>query len=103
VLAPLLNNRLFLQQARKIRLDRNLTPMMSSTLNGECNKPINLFRNNVTEEALINALVDPPLAYDEILFLPLPQAVERSVGQILQYIDQPVNFYNTIVNHHLEP
>ena len=103
VLAPLLNNRLFLQQARKIRLERNLIPMMSSTLNGECNEPINLFRNMVTEEALINALVDPPLAYEDILFLPLPQAVESSVGQILQYIDQPVNFHNTIVNNQLVP
>jgi len=98
VLGPLLNNRLFLQQARKIRIARNMTPMMSTTLAGECDQPIRLFQENVTEARLINCLLDPPLAYEDVMFLHIPQAAAQSVGQIMRYVDEPVNLYNTIVN-----
>jgi len=33
------------------------------------------------------------------MYLPIPQNAVRSVEQLMRYIDQPVNFYETIVSN----
>jgi len=97
IFTPLLGRQLYLQQARKILITGNLQLLISRTLNGDCVEPVNLFVNTVTAENLIAILVDPPLAYEETLYLPVPAAAARSVDTIKQYIDQPVPFFNTIL------
>jgi len=73
--------------------------LMSYSLNDPCNQEVQLFRNAVSEQDLINALNDPPLAYEDRLFLPLPSAAVSSTEQLMRYIDQPVNFFESIVNN----
>jgi len=60
IFEPMLNNRLFLQQARKIMFSRNLTPLMSQSLLTECETPIPLFKEEVTIRNITEAMIDPP-------------------------------------------
>ena len=68
VFEPMLNNRLFLQRVRKVRFSRNLTPLMSESLLQECAAPIYLFRDGTTAQTIRDALVDPPLAYEDTMY-----------------------------------
>ena len=94
--APMLGRQLYLQQARKILITRDLQLMMSRNLNEDCLEPINLFLNHVTIDNLLPILGNPPLAYEDILYLPVSASAARSVNIIKQYIDQPVQFFDTI-------